>query len=131
MMRGAACRPVATTVTVVAFLAACTSSIPVPKSEAIEQKEFYRYRMRLHMTNGEELMTKRMTVEDSTITIQSLREESRTAYRDTMLVVNWKDVQSMERVEFDDTKTIGAILFISLPIIALIWLGEQLKYGAD
>jgi hypothetical protein len=124
-MPGVAYRRVVATVTVVAFLSACTSSIPVPKNEAIEQKEFYRYRMRLHLTNGEELMTKRMTVSDSTVTIYSLRAENKTVEKNPPLVIPLSEVESIERIKFDDARTAGALLFLSLPIFAIIWIATQ------
>ncbi|MCI0451511.1 MAG: hypothetical protein L0Z51_03845 [Candidatus Latescibacteria bacterium] len=130
MMRGAASRCVVTTVTVVTLVSACTSSIPVPKSEAIEQKEFYRYRMRLHMTNGEELMTKRMTVSDSTVTIYSLRAEDRTVEKDPPLVIPLSEVESIERIKFDDARTAGALIFLSLPVFALWWITSH-YFGPD
>ena len=128
--RNSTWRRVGAAATALAMITACTSKTVIPKNEAVEQKEFYRHRMVVHVRDGNDLFTKRMSISDSTITIQSIREEGRTAYRDTTLVLNWTDVESIERIQFDDAKTIGALLFAAIPVYLIIaW--HNLKIGGD
>jgi hypothetical protein len=121
-------RRIVTTATAAAFLTACTSSVPVRKTEAVEQKEFYRHRMRLHLTSGEELMTKRMSVTDSTVTIYVLGVEGKTIEQKPPLVIPMSEVESIERIQFDDAKTIGACIFLALPIIGLLWIASNFDW---
>ena len=128
MARALAAYRIVAAATLVAFLTACTSSVPVPKTEAVEQKEFYRHRMRLHLTSGEELMTKRMSVTNSTVTIYMLGVEGKAIEQNPPLVIPMSEVESMERVQFDDAKTIGACIFLALPIIGLLWIASSLDW---
>ena len=119
-------------ITAALFLSACTSTTLVPKEQAIEKKEYYDKRIRLQLSDGEELHVRRMTVSDSTLTIYSYASPGKAiADYDPPRMVAMSDVDSIEEISFDDAATLGAILFISLPIIGLIWLGNQFAFGAD
>lgn len=126
MTRGMAARRVVVAVTLLAFLVACTSSIPVPKTEAIEQKEFYRHKVRLKLTNGEELVTKRMVVTDSTATLYSVSFEGKMVDRDPPLVIPLNEVERIERVQRDNARTWGGVMFLSALTLVVVWVGSQM-----
>jgi hypothetical protein len=109
-------------VTLLAFFVACTSSIPVPKSDAIAQKEFYQHHTRVRMKDGEELLAGRMVVNDSTITFYSLLQDGKPFDQQQPLVVRLDEVNSIEQIQHDRGKTITMLVLVSVPIIVVVLL---------
>lgn len=103
--------------------------MPISQNEAIEEKEFYDERLAIHLRDGRELFTRRVSVTDSTLTIYSLTNGGKKVVLEPPMVVNWSEVESMERMKFDDAKTIGALLFVSLGIVGIWWVGKHLPDG--
>jgi hypothetical protein len=112
----------------IVMLLACSSRVPVTRNEAVKEKDPKRYV--LHLRSGEELITKRIAIDDSIITVYSIVVEGKEVDQQPPRVVDWNEVEKLERSEFDDAETIALILVIG-GIVFLLVEASGISFGAD
>jgi hypothetical protein len=105
--------------TLTAFLAACTESIPMHRSDAIQMHEFHED-MRVRLNNGKTYDTKRMTVNHATVTIYELKRRWRSDNKlDEPIVIPMSDVDTIERFQYDHSNSIATTVVIVVPVVLI------------
>ena len=122
------CYRVPVMVMLAAFLAACTEAVPMHRQVAIERHEFYDHTMRIRLTSGDTIETKRMTVTESSVTIHELKRRFRSDKLDEPLVIPMSDVEGIERIEFDESNTIATAATLGL-LLFVAWVFSGFDFG--